>query len=169
MGGARQTSNRGPWAMVLIVYGFPNMISSLRFEWAWQHPQRSRRLNHLPPKKKNESLFQYHIKLLSHMLNLGPWNRLPLNVRWLRPDLKGDIDFCNELPPPMHMSITYGPIMAAKKKKPKTKDLNYDQAPSKQYVSTSRNIMFIVTPGTHWEGGDFACFTFSNPILIRIT
>ena len=116
VGGAKRTSNRGPWAMVLIVYGFPNMVSALRFEWAWQHPKRSRRLNHLPLKKKNESSFEYHISILSNMINIGPWNRLPLNIRWIRPELRGNTDFNESLPPPIHMSISYGPIAAKKKR-----------------------------------------------------
>jgi len=123
-GGARRTSNRGPWAMVVITHGFPNMISALRFEWAWQHPQRSRRLNHLPTKKKNEKSLAYQIRLLGSMLTLGPWNRFPLSVRWLRPDLKGELDFERDNPPPIHMAITYGTIEAAKKKCGKKKTKN---------------------------------------------
>merc|ERR1712038_1202357 len=115
-GGARRTSNRGPWAMVVITHGFPNMVSALRFEWAWQHPKRSRRLNHLPVKKKTENTFQYHIRILSNMINTGPWSRLPLNIRWLRPDLKGNVDFNESFPPPIHMSISYGPIAAKKRR-----------------------------------------------------
>uniref|UniRef100_A0A182TKM5 Structure-specific endonuclease subunit SLX1 homolog n=1 Tax=Anopheles melas TaxID=34690 RepID=A0A182TKM5_9DIPT len=84
-GGARRTSNRGPWTMVLIVHGFPNNISALRFEWAWQQPRVSRRLKQIPElqkKLRKESNFEYNFRILTEMLRMGPWNRLPLVVRW---------------------------------------------------------------------------------------
>lgn len=54
-----------------------------QFEWAWQNPKISRRLKHLPPKGRTEKVYDYCIRVLSEMLNVGPWNRLALNVRWL--------------------------------------------------------------------------------------
>ena len=111
-GGARRTSNKGPWEMVLIVHGFPNDISALRFEWAWQHPKISRRLNGLPGKKSREKTFDYCLRLLASMLRLGPWNRLPLTVRWLQPEYQ--VEFPLSLQPPLHMPLVFGPVKSKK-------------------------------------------------------
>jgi len=118
-GGAWKTSNKGPWEMVLIIHGFPNDISALRFEWAWQHPKHSRRLNGLPPKKSREKSFDYCLRLLASMLNLGPWHKLPLTVRWLKPEYQ--VEFPIDLQPPLHMPIVHGPVKSKKVGKKKSK------------------------------------------------
>merc|ERR1712013_874320 len=105
-------SNRGPWDMTLVVHGFPNDISALRFEWAWQHPKSSRRLNSLPGKKASEKRFDYELRLLACMLRMGPWDRLPLTIQWLLPDYQRD--FPPTLEPPLHMPICVGPVKSTK-------------------------------------------------------
>lgn len=114
-GGAYRTSNKGPWEMVLIIHGFPNDITALRFEWAWQHPDTSRRLQHVTKKKAREKVYDFRIRVLSEMLSVGPWNRLPLVIRWLNQK------FCREFTslrtPPLHMSICYGPVISKKASK----------------------------------------------------
>ncbi|XP_052889473.1 structure-specific endonuclease subunit SLX1 homolog [Anopheles moucheti] len=120
-GGARRTSNRGPWTMVLIVHGFPNNVSALRFEWAWQQPRVSRRLKHIPElqkKLRKESNFEYNFRILTEMLRIGPWNRLPLVIRWLGDEFHREFEVGKK--PPLHMPICFGRIKKAKCKK-KTK------------------------------------------------
>ncbi|KAL4131110.1 hypothetical protein QTP88_008458 [Uroleucon formosanum] len=135
-GGARKTSLRGPWEMVLIVHGFPNDISALRFEWAWQNPKTSRRLKHVAQKSRTEKAYDYCIRILSEMLHVGPWNRLALSVRWL--NMLYRRDFSDDKFPPMHMSICQGPVVCKKTVSPN--DISsLDSSKSQLCVLCARN------------------------------
>uniref|UniRef100_T1JPD7 Structure-specific endonuclease subunit SLX1 homolog n=1 Tax=Strigamia maritima TaxID=126957 RepID=T1JPD7_STRMM len=109
-GGAKWTNNKGPWNMILIVHGFPNEISALRFEWAWQHPHKSTRLRNLKKKTTKETRLDFKFRILGEMLTTGPWNRLPLTIRWLMP--KYAVQF--KVQPPIHMPITQGDVTSKK-------------------------------------------------------
>lgn len=98
--------------MVLIVHDFPENISALRFEWAWQEPKVSRRLKTIESiqrKRPRETHFSYHFRILTEMLQIGPWNRLPLKIRWI------EQEYYTQFPPnilPKHMEIVFGQIKA---------------------------------------------------------
>ncbi|KAK3746274.1 hypothetical protein QZH41_016533 [Actinostola sp. cb2023] len=111
-GGAHKTSRKKPWEMMLIVHGFPNDVIALQFEWAWQNPQRTRRLKNMSgprSKRTKENNVSYCFRILSELLQIGPWNRLPLTIRWLIQDYEIKFDPCRQ--PPIHMPIAYGPLI----------------------------------------------------------
>ncbi|KAL5971103.1 hypothetical protein TSMEX_001171 [Taenia solium] len=107
-GGAKSTGGKGPWVMVLVIHGFPNDISALRFEWAWQNPYQSRRVPYIPPKSKRETPLQFRFRVLCNMLRVRPWSRLGLTIRWINQEYIQE--FPLKLSPPLHMPIEYGPI-----------------------------------------------------------
>ncbi|XP_064460652.1 structure-specific endonuclease subunit slx1-like [Ornithodoros turicata] len=111
-GGAWRTNSKGQWDMALIIHGFPNEISALRFEWAWQHPEKSRRLSHVGKKERRETKFQYVFRVAATMLRTGPWSRLPLTIRWLKEEYY--LDFHPDFQPPQHMAIAFGPVKAVR-------------------------------------------------------
>lgn len=73
------------------------------------------------------------------MLNVGPWHRLPLTVRWLDDDFY--LKYATCISPPMHMPITHGRVISkkldtdeAKKYKSKSKSKSQKQSKSKSDV-----------------------------------
>ena len=84
-----------------------------QFEWAWQNPTKSRRLRHVSNKKNKETCVKFCFRVLSAMLDVGPWNRLPLTIRWLKQEYKMEF----EQQPPVHMPMVYGPLNKRKPKK----------------------------------------------------
>uniref|UniRef100_A0A1I7XIA7 GIY-YIG domain-containing protein n=1 Tax=Heterorhabditis bacteriophora TaxID=37862 RepID=A0A1I7XIA7_HETBA len=83
-GGAKKTDSRGPWDMVCIIHGFPNSVAALRFEWAWQNPDKSRAIKGLQLKKlRKETPFAYRFRVACHLMNSRPWCRFALTFRWL--------------------------------------------------------------------------------------
>ncbi|CAD7961528.1 unnamed protein product [Amoebophrya sp. A25] len=115
LGGARRTQ-RGdgrPWRMVLVVWGFPNKVAALQFEWAWQNPHLSRsakeaiegsklswdahvvdtklypptllkRLNPARTTRRRPFLSnEEHIEVMRLLLRAEPYRRMALNVHFL--------------------------------------------------------------------------------------
>src|SRR4051812_46569080 len=69
-GGAKETSIKRPWRIVLVVRGFQSNLQALKFEWAWQHPRKSRFVKNLFQGARTKSgvlgQVMYLYELLSH-------------------------------------------------------------------------------------------------------
>jgi hypothetical protein len=63
-------------------------------------------------KTKKEGRYEFKLRIVSEMLRTGPWNRLPLTIRWLQQDYQRDFD--PDKQPPAHMPIAYGLVKSTK-------------------------------------------------------
>lgn len=71
-------------------------------------------MKHVPKKKSSQKMFDFRLTVLSEMLKIGPWCRLPLTVRWL--DYKFSENYYGHISPPLHMPICYGKVTSCKVK-----------------------------------------------------
>ncbi|KAJ5649701.1 uncharacterized protein N7484_003424 [Penicillium longicatenatum] len=108
-GGAKRTARDQlrPWEMVLVVEGFMSRVGALQFEWAWQHPDRTRHIisdddDHpsqpkvivnpktgktKPRPGRSRRSLTAHLEDLHTLLRSGYFSTWPLRVRFFRADV----------------------------------------------------------------------------------
>ena len=103
--GAYQTKKKRPWEMVLVVTGFPDRTSALKFEWAWQNPHLSKNVKGVIEDVKGigtRTHLKAKIRYLFEMLQVAQWSRLPLKLVWLTDRHKSFVEKCPRLPKHMN-------------------------------------------------------------------
>ena len=93
--GAWFTKKRRPWQMMVCVYGFPSKVAALQFEWAWQHPLKSKLLAHRRPQFQGKigrpHMLKAKFAILHEMLNCRPWFNFHLTVHMFHQERYEDI------------------------------------------------------------------------------
>ncbi|KAJ7072526.1 hypothetical protein C8F01DRAFT_250575 [Mycena amicta] len=107
--GAWKTKSRRPWAMQMIVYGFPSKLSALQFEWAWQHSHKTRHLRDANGKAllSRASGLNSNIRAVRLMIATHPWSTWPLHVKLFTPAAVKGWTAAQKTTPPLPQGFTY--------------------------------------------------------------
>ena len=106
--GARRTRLQRPWRMVAVVSGFPTQTAALQFEWAWQHPKRSRFLRASPLVVRRG--VSGKLAILTRMLATPPFVLWPLALHVLDDPIRALLASAKAPRLPGHVEVTVGPI-----------------------------------------------------------
>ncbi|KAJ8610019.1 hypothetical protein CTAYLR_006646 [Chrysophaeum taylorii] len=84
-GGAWKTKGKRPWAFAALVHGFGSQAEALQFEWAWQHPTRSKAVKQAADllgksTKGRRSGWRSQFDILATMLTVDKWTALRVRV-----------------------------------------------------------------------------------------
>lgn len=116
--GAWKTHKGRPWKMILCIWGLPNKIAALQFEYAWQHPALCRHSREAVAdldfcqrtrlgRQRKVTGTRNNVQVLFAMLRVPPYCRMPLSVHFLDAGAHSElVDLCNDLPE--HMKVTQG-------------------------------------------------------------
>src|SRR3990167_8534071 len=109
-GGAKRTSRKRPWELVLVLYGFPTDRQALRFEWALQNPHKTRALDCSlkGTAAGNVWLLRAKVRFLYELLWAPAFRRLPLTVHWFSDKRHHLLSGCPL--PPLHHRVSILPL-----------------------------------------------------------
>ena len=104
-----------PWDMLLVVHGFPTRSQALAFEWAWQHPAKSRAARAAVAGLPSSTLTHPagRMRTLIEMLHLPLWRAFPLEVAVTssaHESLVASAVAASGRAPPPHMNVGVVPL-----------------------------------------------------------